>query len=318
MSERLRILICYDGSENSDAALQDLALAGLPDSVDALVVSVADVFLAPPIQNPEDIFPPHVPQSVRHALQRAERKLKEAEFLAIRASEAIKKNFPKWNVHYEAIANSPAWALIQKAHERNVDLIVLGAVGHSVLGGRLILGSVSQRVLYEATVSVRIARPTQKVGAAPIKLLVGVDNSSYSDAAVETVFRRNWPAGTQVRLLTVVDTVMAVPDPKDLTTLKWIEVENEESWDTVRQLFRPAVDKLCKRNLDAEIVIRKGEPKSALLDEAEAWDANCIFVGSKGIRGVERLLLGSVASAVSARATCTVEVVRPKQHITVA
>jgi nucleotide-binding universal stress UspA family protein len=47
-----------------------------------------------------------------------------------------------------------------------------------------------------------------------------------------------------------------------------------------------------------------------LITEAEDWDADCIFVGAKGMRGIERLLIGSVSAAVAARAHCSVEVVR--------
>ena len=46
------------------------------------------------------------------------------------------------------------------------------------------------------------------------------------------------------------------------------------------------------------------------LEEAERWGADCIFLGAKGHSRFERLLLGSVSTAVSARAHCSVEVVR--------
>ena len=55
MSERMKILIGYDGSECADAALQDLRRAGLPSEADVLVMTVADVFLPPPIKK-EDLF----------------------------------------------------------------------------------------------------------------------------------------------------------------------------------------------------------------------------------------------------------------------
>src|SRR4030095_3748666 len=90
------------------------------------------------------------------------------------------------------------------------NLVVVGAQGHSVLGGRLILGSVSQRVLYEASCSVRVARDRHKDTKNPLRLLLGVDNSEYSNAAVEAVCQREWPKGTEVRLLAVVDTVMPI------------------------------------------------------------------------------------------------------------
>ena len=53
-----------------------------------------------------------------------------------------------------------------------------------------------------------------------------------------------------------------------------------------------------------------GQPKRRIPEEAEAWGATCVFVGAKGMRGVERLLMGSVSAAVAARAHCSVEVTR--------
>jgi nucleotide-binding universal stress UspA family protein len=114
-----------------------------------------------------------------------------------------------------------------------------------------------------------------------------------------------------VRLLTVVDTVMPVaPDPSSPLSMKWIEVEDDDNWDQVRQIFEPSVEKLRSAGLNASLMIRRGNPKDEIIEEAEGWGADCIFLGAKGTRGVERLLLGSVSSAVSARARCSVEVVR--------
>ena len=47
----MKILVAYDGTEGSDAALKDLALAGLPDNAEVLVMSLADVFLPPDNQS---------------------------------------------------------------------------------------------------------------------------------------------------------------------------------------------------------------------------------------------------------------------------
>ena len=44
----MKILIAYDGSDSSDAALEDLKSAGLPKTAETTVVSLADVFLPPP------------------------------------------------------------------------------------------------------------------------------------------------------------------------------------------------------------------------------------------------------------------------------
>ena len=178
----------------------------------------------------------------------------------------------------------------------------------------MILGSISQRVLYEARCSVRIARSSQKNADKSIRLLIAVDNSPDSSAAVDAVCSRNWPNGSEVGLLAVVDTVLAItPNPAEPSIVKWIEVEKEENWDQVRQIFGPSAEKLRAAGLRAEVLIRRGHPADQILEEAHTWGADCIFVGAKGTRGIDRLLLGSVSSAVSARAHCSVEVVRPKK-----
>jgi len=312
MKDKMKILIAHDGSESANAALEDLKSAGLPKSTDALVMTMADVFVPPPINEEIDnSLPLYVPAGVKRAHERAERKLREAELRAKRTSELIKENFPEWQVRHEALADSPAWAIIRASDDWKADLIVMGAQGHSVLGGRLILGSVSQRVLYEATCSVRIARSRRRDVDSPLRLLIGVDNSAYSAAAVEAVCQREWPKGTDVRLLTVVDTVMAItPEPSQPSVLKWIEVGDENNWDEVRQIFEPLAEQLRSAQLSAEVMIRRGNPTNELLEEAESWGADSIFLGPKGTRGIDRLLLGSVSSSVSARAHCSVEVVR--------
>jgi nucleotide-binding universal stress UspA family protein len=54
-----------------------------------------------------------------------------------------------------------------------------------------------------------------------------------------------------------------------------------------------------------------GDPKHVLVEEAERWGADCIFVVSTGFSSrVERFLIGSVSSAVAARAHCSIQVVR--------
>jgi nucleotide-binding universal stress UspA family protein len=100
-----------------------------------------------------------------------------------------------------------------------------------------------------------------------------------------------------VRLLAVVDTVMAVTsDPPEPAVLKWIEVGDGENWDQVRQIFEPSADKLRSAGLDAAVMIRRGNPKDEIIEEAEGRKADCIFVGAKGMRGIrpaapwERLL----------------------------
>ena len=312
LDRTMKILIAYDGSECADAALEDLKHAGLDTEADVLVMCVADVFVPPPTEEAGEMYSGNIPEGVKRAHERARHQLEEADEVAKRISVQIKSLFPRWNVNSQAEADSPAWALLRKADAWKPDLIIMGARGHSVFGGRLILGSISQRVLYEAHCSVRIGRGFYKDPDKPVRLLIGVDSSSDSNAAVEAVCTRQWPRGTEVGLLVVVDTVMPLTSNPS-SAMKWIEVADESNWSQVREIFEPWAQRIRSAGLHAEVLVRRGNPADEILEEAHTWGADCIFVGAKGTRGIDRLLLGSVSSAVSSRAHCSVEVVRPKK-----
>ncbi|HEX8852672.1 MAG TPA: universal stress protein, partial [Pyrinomonadaceae bacterium] len=151
MKELLKILIAYDGSECSDAALEDLRRAGLPAAADASVFTVAYVFPPPPEGEVRDdeLVSPVGAAMVRPAQAHAEEAVRKARAVAEQGARRIREYFPGWTVRAEAEGDSPAWAVIKMAGSLQADLVVVGSHGHSSAGGRLILGSVSQRVLYD-------------------------------------------------------------------------------------------------------------------------------------------------------------------------
>jgi hypothetical protein len=93
---------------------------------------------------------------------------------------------------------------------------------------RYLLGSVSQKVLYEAPCSVRIARGNDKAIDAPLRIMIGTDGSPGADAAVKAVAARNWPAGTEARVMAALDTMMYVGETvAQHPVLKWLDANNE-------------------------------------------------------------------------------------------
>ncbi len=287
MKKVSKILIAYDGSSCSDAALTDLGRAGLPLAVDAVVVSVADIILPPPDDElPADDVPAvRIPEVERHAKERAERAINEAQAFADQGARRVKADFPGWNVRSEVRCDSPAWALVKMADRDNFGLIVVGSHGHSLAGGRLILGSVSQRVLYEVRCSVRVARCSDVRREGPIRIVVGFNSSPDSEVAVAAVASRTWPEGSEARVITARDTL-------------------EPAMEGV------AAEKLRAAGLTTLEVSREGDPAHVLIKEAEDWGADSIFVGTRDVHGFQHLLHGSVSSAVAGRAQCSVEVVR--------
>jgi nucleotide-binding universal stress UspA family protein len=74
-----------------------------------------------------------------------------------------------------------------------------------------------------------------------------------------------------------------------------------------------ALERLEKDGLHVDTIVREGDPRTEIVDEATEWRADLIVVGSHGHTGLTRLLLGSVAQAVVAHAPCSVEVVRRRR-----
>jgi nucleotide-binding universal stress UspA family protein len=163
------------------------------------------------------------------------------------------------------------------------------------------------------TCSVRVGRcPATAQGlGGPVKIVVAVDGSPDAAAAVEAVGRRTWPTGTEVQVATVLDlrlrtTVVAAGIGP------WAEGGHDAEDDELgaRRRVEWLAKTLREGGLAATPLLMEGDPKRVLIDVAEGWGADCIFLGAKGHSGIERFLLGSVSAAVAARAHCSVEVVR--------
>ena len=294
----MKIVIGYDGSSCADSALEDLARAGLPQRAEALVLSVAELQLPPPPPSSYGILSGYaVGVSTSVEADASSRAVEDAHALAFQASKRVQASFPDWEVRADARLGSPAGEIIEKAEEWGADLIVVGSHGRSALG-RLILGSVSQRIVTEAHCSVRVGRNPLTEKGAPVRVLLGVDGSEHSGAAVRAVAARNWPAGSEVRLVTALDPLhMYGTDPEDKYT-------------GVLSIHQSAKIILCDAGLDVSSVAEEEDAKRLLVKEADDWRADSIFVGARGLGRLGRLLLGSVSTAVVARAHCTVEVIR--------
>jgi nucleotide-binding universal stress UspA family protein len=294
----MKILIAYDGSAYADVAIDDLLYAGLPDDAQVIVLAVVEQAM-------------HAARSygmvetgVAHVYTEL---LAAAEASAEEASNRLQRFFPRWNVLIESRVGHAASTILEKATGWPADLIVLGTHGRSGLA-RIVLGSVSSRVLRDASVSVRVCRSTKHDG--PIRLLIGHDGSPEADAALKEVCRRSWPAGTEAQVLAVHEVLVPVHSERIAIGGEVYAEINESERFRMECLSRDAVERLQRAGLIASGVVENADPKEALVQHAHDWNADAIFVGARGLNPVERVLLGSVGASTVAHAPCTVEVVR--------
>src|ERR1043165_5576742 len=151
---------------------------------------------------------------------------------------------------------------------------------------------------------------------AEMKIVLAVDGSSCSDAAVDEVARRPWPADSQARIISV----MELPAP--LTSEPWIPsveyMKEAEAAERARaeKTLSAAAAKLRKgigsKPLSITTEVLRGSPKRVIVEEAGKGGADLIVVGSHGYRSWERMLLGSVSQAVALHAERSVEIVRKR------
>lgn len=317
----MRILIAYDGSDHARAALEDLQRAGLPAEGEALVISVADVLVSPSVSIKEfagtALTSRRVTSAILQAQTQASKALEEARGFASEAKQIFQAHFPAWDVRAEPMTGTPTWELIQKADVWGADLIVVGSQGRSALG-RFFLGSVSKKVAIEARRSVRVARRAfEKADDNAVRIIVGVDGSPGAEEAIRQVGGRPWADGTEVRLIAIDDGVSPTRIAHILpAAAAMIEGSNEEALVDARTMLAWAVEGLCAIGLSASAEIKKGDPQRVLIDEAQKWEADSIFVGTRGFNtSLETFRAGSVSTGLVTGAPCSVEVVRSNAPI---
>lgn len=142
-----------------------------------------------------------------------------------------------------------------------------------------------------------------------MKILLAIDGSAPSQDALEEVARRPWPSPSTLLILSVIQPYTPPATEIVLASATLEEIRQRQVQDA-EQLSRQARERIAASGLSVETAVREGDPRTAIVDAADEWQADLIVVGSHGRTGLTRLVMGSVAQAVVAHAHCSVEVVR--------
>ena len=143
-----------------------------------------------------------------------------------------------------------------------------------------------------------------------MKILIGVDDSPHSHAAVEFVRKMAWPKESSILVLSVVRPVVGVYAEAYVPAASYVE---EMGGDLVRFHQETAADAerdLQSTGLKTEARILHGDPRTALVEAARTERADLVVLGSHGRTGMAKLVMGSVAAYVVTHAPCSVMVVK--------
>lgn len=143
-----------------------------------------------------------------------------------------------------------------------------------------------------------------------MKILIAIDESEFSQAALRSVLARPWIAGTEAKVLNVVEPPSLLMGRE----MGGYDPEFEAVWKALREqakdLVEKAADKLRAAKFTVSTELVEGDPKSQIIDAANEWHADMIIMGSHGWSGLTRFLMGSVSESVVRHAHCSVEIIR--------
>lgn len=134
------------------------------------------------------------------------------------------------------------------------------------------------------------------------RILVAVDGSDASMRAVEL-------ASEMAKSLLAELTMLHVIEIEELPTLIG-ETEDRRAEDNAQLVLGIAAKAAQSRGANPKMAVRRGHPVGQILRFASAYKPQLIVLGTRGITGAKGILLGSVSTAVSRRAECSVLLVR--------
>jgi nucleotide-binding universal stress UspA family protein len=206
---------------------------------------------------------------------------------------------------------SPAPAILGEARRVGARVIVVGWRGHGPVS-RLLLGSVSRAVVREAGCAVLVVNRRPKRIR---QLVLGLDGSANARRAVELVAEIPPPSGNSVTLVTALE-AMSLPSsglfPANVRNRLMLELGTlkGELAVTARGELDKAAATLRGARWQVRTILRSGAPLAMLLSTVKQTHGDVLVVGARGVSGLERLLLGSVAEGALNHSPVPVLVVR--------
>ncbi len=146
-----------------------------------------------------------------------------------------------------------------------------------------------------------------------MKILIGVDDSKHSRAALEYVKKATWPKGTRVVVVSAVRDVVPAYTEVYVASPAYSDRAMDELFKFHQEIASDAEKALQGAGFQTEAKVLQGDARTVIVDLARAEAADLIVVGSHGRSGVAKLLLGSVASHIVTHAPCSVLVVKIKE-----
>jgi nucleotide-binding universal stress UspA family protein len=247
----------------------------------------------------------------------------EPEFWEMMRERAEEETKPRLNEQVQKIREAggevsgahvrvglPDAEIVELAEQLGAGLVVLGSRGLRPLK-RALIGSVSDSVVRHAHGSVLVVRGNgRERDYLPGRILLALDGSREAAAASRTAVEIANATGSELHILFALSTSETLPYPYPYARERW-----EASVERAKHRAQEFVDEQAER-IEAEggrvkdAHLAFGKPDQEIVKLGEELDAGLIVVGSRGLGGVRRALMGSISGSVVRHAHGPVLVVR--------
>lgn len=295
----MRVLLAIDGSASSDRARDLVAGISWPEGTLIRVVAALE-HSTELVGVPWMALPPPDDTEIESSLIR---QYQTALDEAVGVLE-----LPGRGVESILLRGRPATAIVDEAREYHADLIVVGHRGHGQFE-TMLLGSVSAEVVDHAPCPVLVAR-----GSTLKSILYADDGSEGAREAGELL--AGWPIFQGLRATVISVSEVAAPWSSGMTPGMFDQVmasytnSVQEARREMAALASTSADRLSDAGLQTSIEVRDGDPAPCIVKAARELGADLVVMGTRGLTGLSRILLGSVARNVLLHAPCSVLIVR--------
>jgi nucleotide-binding universal stress UspA family protein len=302
----MKILLVVDGSSYSDMAIGMVKALRLPSQTEVTVMTVV----------PERTFLGGITlgklrgtSAKKEAQQQKALELLQQPIQVLSASKLKVDSLVRWG--------NPAEEILKVANENGISLVVMGAKGLTAPLS-FHLGSIALAVMKHARASVLLVRHITSItnqASSPKKMaikrvLLATDGSKYSGMVTQFLLDLPLPRHCEVIVITALQSHLAV----------WIKMPtldfqiNQELLARLQAAEESEARKItakgekqfqAKGYKTASVVLRGGAAES-ILAAAKKYEPDIIALGSRGLSGIQFLLLGSVAERVARYANCSV------------
>lgn len=225
------------------------------------------------------------------------------------ASSKIKANHNGISITTKVESGAIAQELLNGAFDWQPDFVVVGTNDRKGLEN-LLLGSVSQKVVEGAHCPVIIAR---KSTSDVRNILVAVDNSECSAAALEWLSCQQWAREKNIIMLSVLAKLPSSFQNMATTAQASEMLLDQQLEESLAAALLENWSEMLAEKLGREIVpfaVTSGEAKEEIIKLATQLSCDLIVLGSHGRSELSKLLLGSVSQSVAVSAPCSVLITR--------